>query len=549
VRTRVWLGALLVLGAAALFAPTTTTAAKPKPITGKLSKRGYTVIALAANGKANSVVARRSQFRLRPPARRVTLQLRDKNGVYAGPIVLGVAKKGKRAIVGVKAGAKLGKVRVKRRKGYATLKRKLPRKFIDAKRQARAKKGVPIGNGRNFGRVRSRHAHGPSSDPDRDGVPNPLDVDDNGNLVLDTFDRPGTARASQAQGVPIFVAGRSKLFLDLPQTVNANAPGLTDQQVDAALPTFGGLFLGIAGIEADPGTQVELDCGDPNTGLVYCRQNGSTGNLAGTRLGVPLLPGTSDGAPYPACCDPDGNGFGSLTRIVPPGGVVLYGIPLLHHATTAGVGAGDLVIVHATIGGSPTEFPGTVQYVFQTVPAVASYSDGQGDAAPISYPVAPVDPGTGMGGGPGTSGNPLPVKAGADGNVLVTLTVWRPQRRPFVNEAGKWIDIGHNIYTASISNVGIGCPLGAYSTTDPNLTPVAHQPVALGGLEDSADDQAANPAHTLTFTLNLTQCLASGGQTFNSGEALGIDLGAIPANTTPGGPPDSATTQVWFKRQ
>ena len=36
----------------------------------------------------------------------MTLQLRAKDGSYAGPIVVG--RKGKRAIVGIKAGAKLG---------------------------------------------------------------------------------------------------------------------------------------------------------------------------------------------------------------------------------------------------------------------------------------------------------------------------------------------------------------------------------------------------------------------------------------------------------
>src|SRR5207247_2254940 len=153
---------------------------------------GYTVIALAASGKATSVVAKRGKFRLRPPAKRLTLQLRAKNGVYAGPIVVGRAKKGKRAIVGVRAGAKLGKVTVKRRKGYARLKGKLPKRFLDAKRQARAKKGVPIGAGR-FGRVRSRHAHGGApGDSDLDGIPDPLDVDDDGDLILDNLDHSPT---------------------------------------------------------------------------------------------------------------------------------------------------------------------------------------------------------------------------------------------------------------------------------------------------------------------------------------------------------------------
>ena len=50
--------------------------------------------------------------------------------------------------------------------------------------------------------------------------------------------------------------------------MNANAPGLSEEQVEAALPSFGGLILGSLGIEAEGQTDppVELDCGDPTRG-------------------------------------------------------------------------------------------------------------------------------------------------------------------------------------------------------------------------------------------------------------------------------------------
>ena len=59
-----------------------------KPIGGKLSKPGYTLIALADNGRATSVQVKGRRFKLRPPASEVTLQLRAPEGTYAGPIVL-----------------------------------------------------------------------------------------------------------------------------------------------------------------------------------------------------------------------------------------------------------------------------------------------------------------------------------------------------------------------------------------------------------------------------------------------------------------------------
>jgi hypothetical protein len=69
----------------ALVAPA-AAAVRFAPISGSLSKPGYTVIALAANGKATSVRANHGGFSLRPPADRVTLQLRAPNGIYAGPM-------------------------------------------------------------------------------------------------------------------------------------------------------------------------------------------------------------------------------------------------------------------------------------------------------------------------------------------------------------------------------------------------------------------------------------------------------------------------------
>src|SRR5215211_824897 len=110
--------AVAVATAAALvvaFSP--SAGAAPRALSGKLSKKGYTVIALATNGRARTTVAR-PRFKLVPPGSRVTLHLRGRDGHYAGPVVVGRA--GKRSIVGVKAGAKLGRVRV--RNGYATAK-------------------------------------------------------------------------------------------------------------------------------------------------------------------------------------------------------------------------------------------------------------------------------------------------------------------------------------------------------------------------------------------------------------------------------------------
>lgn len=189
----------ICLGACGALFASAPAAAAPKPISGTLSAPGYTVIALADNGKGKTSKASR-RFSVRPPAERVTLQLRRRDGVYFGPIVVSTSRKGKRAIFGVKAGAKLGRIKIDARKGYATVTR-MPKKQIDTRHWATAKNGVPVGADK-FGLVRSRVARSkaPPGDLDADGVPNPLDIDDNGNLVIDRYEPSGAGAAAARSG-------------------------------------------------------------------------------------------------------------------------------------------------------------------------------------------------------------------------------------------------------------------------------------------------------------------------------------------------------------
>ncbi len=143
---------------------------------------------------------------------------------------------------------------------------------MDSERRAQATNGVPIGAG-NFGRVLSARTDGGAiGDLDRDGVPGSLDIDDDGDLVLDSLDRSQAARAAQAQvgDNTLFV---SQLTMDLPQTANANAPGSTDQQIEAAFTNSGQGALLMIGIP--PAASAELDCAgdptaDPQARFVYC---------------------------------------------------------------------------------------------------------------------------------------------------------------------------------------------------------------------------------------------------------------------------------------
>jgi hypothetical protein len=421
----------------------------------------------------------------------------------------------------VKAGARLGRITV--RPGYARPARRLRRRWLDATFTARARNGVPIGAG-VFGRVRSKHPRSRvPGDRDRDGIPDPLDVDDDGDLILDNIDRSSGARASQFEGQ--FMIHSLMVTGQFDSLVNANAGGLTTEQVDAALSRVGALKL-----EFVPGDSAELDCGSPQSrtdptvgGLVYCSRGG-TGKL---------LPPSSQ--PFPECCDPDGDGFGTF-QPQPD----LQGGPMVlnHGATTAKIGTGDVLIERVTTGGVETQIPASVQYIFATVPALVSYNDGQGNSTTISYPVTP--------------GAFFPVAAGPNGDVIVTLTLWRPQRRPIAGEAClaktppcEWIDMGHLDYGVQSAGKG-GCPQNALSESDPNLkkgsSPSDFGPNT-GFFTDLAADQPASPANTFTYTLNLTRCLAALGLSFNPGEVRKFALGGA---TSSG---DGTSLAVVFKRQ
>jgi hypothetical protein len=564
-----------------------------KPISGKLSKPGYTVIALAANGKATSVRARRGRFRLRPPAKRVTLHLRAADGTYAGPVVIGRRKNGKRTIVGVRAGATLGVVRVRR--GYAKVSRTLRKKWIDSRRTARSKRGIPIG-ALVFGRVRSNPPRASiPGDLDADGIPQPLDIDDDGDLVLDNLDSSPAgrgARTAQTVGCGpgnIYcqdVSSGLRQFLE--DTANANA-GSTVDQIDEALRARGGLLFTVRG-----GGPVELDCaGDPlasppRLGLSYCSTPGTgTAAVGGGAAGPPF-----PGPPGPlGMFDRDADGFGVLDPALEPnacGGGCPNGFFLAHGAGTAkfdsngnrvpgGIGSGDQFLEHVATDGDSSRCPPppavtndacvtsttTLGYVFATVPALVRYSDTAGHSATVSYPVTGATPGCPppacSPGEPGTPGNAFLAAAGLDGNIWLRLTFWRPQRTAIPRSdppTATWMDVGHLSYGVGAHGPASFCRQSAFSEDDPNTPLVVEDDPNLtpatphlflqggGGFDDGKDDAESSPGNTtpgrtFSYTLNLSRCLTDLGIAFP--DELWLEFIGAP------GAPNSASQIVAFR--
>jgi hypothetical protein len=511
--------ALSILGALAVPG---VAVAKPRPISLKLSKAGYKVVALDNAGHAVKAAGR--NVKLTPPASRFTLHLVDARGNYAGPIVVG--GKGTKVVVGLRGGGRLGTVQVKRGYGVAHV----PKRALDKRRTAKARKGVPLG-ARVLGRVAggSKGTAGAGLDVDRDGLPGAFDVDDDGDLRLDNVEQASLRTLRQVPvgppnpnlpvGPPSPAPGPgtagtaftlfSNLKLDIGLSLNANAGAVTDGQIDDALARWATLAISVPA-----GDAVELDC----LGLAYCSAGGTGTTLVDTK-------------PFPGDFDGDGDGFGTITRGA-------TGDFQLHPgATSAEIGSGDSFIQRVTAAGVETTAAATLNYVFSTTPALTAFTTAAGSGT-IAYPVAP--------GALGTAQDPIPVPAGSP----INLAFWRPQRKAISGsgEGSGFVDIGHLTYSADIPNgpsaadgpgggpgPGGRCQ-GRYASTDTDAT------VTADGILDKADDRAAAPANTLSFTVDVDACLAANSVTWPVGHKLGIDIQARAAQG------DNAAQKIWFKR-
>jgi hypothetical protein len=546
---------VLVVVALGLGIGATPAFARLAAISGKLSKPGYSLIALSYNGKA--AVAKGPAFRVVPPEASVTLQLRGPNGLYAGPVV--IARKGKWLVVGVKAGAKLGTVTI--RDGYATI-GKLPAKFVDSSRVCQQHGGVPLGNGRNFGFVRSKlkGKTGPGGDQDLSCVPNVFDIASDGKLILNAEEPSAplkpSAHAAQASTSATSFAMFSQLGpVDIEDSVNADASTVTTAEIDAAMVQWGSLYMQVM-----PGESNLFDCG----GLTFCSPGGTGHEYAAPGNGVTPISYPNEGPAFPACCDASSpNGLGNLVGpeappLTPgPNSPQTAAFALYPEATPEQIGSGDVLIQDVTTAGVTTPVPGTINFVFNTTPALASWTSGS-DSATVTYPVAA--------GAPGTSTNPWSI-GGGTGDVVVTLTFWRPQRSPIPpgpNGVGgdacvlavpacNWIDVGHLSYESDpyIANQGGGgpgtnpvtCPASSYSTIDPDLVPTH---ALTNGYQDQANDAPANAANILTYSENLTSCFASVGATLSSGDEIKENIFArTPMSTS--GTSDTTGQNFYFK--
>lgn len=291
--------------------------------------------------------------------------------------------------------------------------------------------------------------------------------------------------------------------------VNADESSATQAQIAATMEKN----LGLALTMISKGSLVELDC----TGLTYC----SVGGTGMTQLAINSGPYVGSTIPFPSAMLDKTTGFGELVGPATPTGLIGSdrGFSFQPTAPASQIGSGNVITEVVTSGGSTTATPATIDFVFETVPAVASYRDTGGGSLAITYPdVSQV----------GSMSNPLRFAVGANGDVVVGFTAYRPQRAGVVG-AGEAafrdigslsyaIDVPHASANGSTPGGGVSsCPASSHSGLSPTLAFGTGMDTTAGNstnrMLDAQSDPHASSTDAFSFTLDVTKCLQSVGWT------------------------------------
>ena len=342
-----------------------------------------------------------------------------------------------------------------------------------------------------------------SQDSDADGYPDNIDIDDDNDGILNSYETSAGAVNPSPEEDKLF--SNLKVSIESSLNINANS-AITQSQIDTLVKN--NLTLAIPVASDGTSSSSEIDC----SGLSYCMQ------------GAQAVPVVGSGV-FPGDFDADQDGFGTVTR------GQTGDFQLRPNVEPAEIGAGDLITEIVTdTSGVETLYSRVIQFVFNTTPAVKTLSvlDGNNTAytnSPytVTYPVSDTAAGT---------GNNC-FQAPSSGTVKLNITAWRPQR-PGIAAAGEgsYMDVGNSSVIIDLPNApcvlnGQGgcsgmntsrCTAANFSTTDSNLSSDGD------GLKDSFPDTASDPANTFSFTVDLSGCLSTGPVSWNSGETLFVDL-------------------------
>lgn len=443
-----------------------------------------------------------------------SLHLVTTAGRYAGPVV---AAKRTRAY-SVTSGKKgsLGAIAVK--SGFATV------KYGKSKNAFRSRPSIafdtetgPRGAGK-FGLVLSPNAQGDvrvldesgriGDDLDRDGIPDLLDIDDDGDLRLDIVDEVFHAPTEFNAEIT------STLRLEMDDTLNLNIGSATDEQVDALIRDNLFLLMLLQTNSNEAASRVDVDCGT----LSYCSSTGT----ATIQMDDPPV---ANGSPW-SSYDPDNNGLPNLSIREDR----MPEINLRPHASRAEIGTGDTIFFRISTSSGEHVLPAVLPFVFVTIPTLKEYASGNSTGT-ISYPVA--------NNGQGTQSNPINLNAQS-----VALTLWKPQRQAIEGAEGSgYIDMGglrYGVYlTAQGSSDVLTCAGSDYTNLSSNMEPLTNVNGAQA-IVDQSDDAPVDPNNTISFTLDIGGCL-SRNSIDPSGKMVMMDLVATSASQ------DQASQTIFFQ--
>lgn len=497
-----------------ILIPSISLAAASKyTLSGKVSgATGYRILLVQKNGTTKETTLTRSgAFSFKKltsgQLKGATLQLVDADGRYAGPVVLG--RKGSKVSITFSGKAdsttdySLGQLVLK--SGYATLK-KAPIAKIYEKAKVFAVGGKPVGAGEmglaetittSALRIRAGEQNA-GGDSDLDGIPNSFDADDDGDLILDASDPD-----SEGLDVPY-----TALFFDFRRTLNSHVrDGLTEERVNGVVGgenTFSlTFFFSLPSDSPIDGGYVVCD-----DALSYCRKDTPLAFYGG------VTESTSEFRNHPWSELLTSAGYPRMERISLSGGSNAIVASIQPRVDASAFRAGDVYRVALTQGSTEVSSKSlALTPYFVSVPALKEYNAGNGTVS-VDYSSVTPESGSIPGVSPGS-----PIVLSSEGNL--TFTFWRPQRAAIRSDESGYYDWGNLHYGVIAGDIQATCA-GFYTGVSSDLTvdstplgngdsPLANQGANLAPYTDTVGDRAASSENTLTFTVNLKDCLARAG--------------------------------------
>lgn len=497
----------------------------------------------------------------------LSLQLFSKQGKYLGPILLYASGNTGALRLNASNAKSINLGEINLMPGYAKLKKFLPVGLV--RTGVSLSGGKPIGVGRlgllppvkiKSAKIAATDAKcspgsdesGAGGDCDQDGVPNAVDVDDDGDRTLDMSD-PQSSKSS-ASVVPY-----SGIRQQYPGAQNIHT-GATRTSIDQSLgDRMNGLrfafYLGQPYLTQGSNSSASLDTvwAECPEGMSWCSGAGSTVTTHGfSEIGWGL--DQANGGQGTRWADFRGqtcqqNGGGSYICTAKPNSYPGFAFNLLKNQwgstwasffapnTTNTLGTvvpGDTMMLkwRESSSSEPSQMPVSIKPYFITTPGLHS-ATGDKD-----YTVT----NTTLSSTPGSSSNPI--KAASDGTV--TLRFWRPQRFALTGESGQYYDLGA-LNWGTITD-GALPPAGGY------VQPNRHGGCALSSLsglratpltqdimtdlyrasDQTPVDSPSDPDNLLGFKVNVKSCAQSVGLPTTSGTRIMLNLSAAGQPVTGG---------------